>query len=153
MTMTKSKHRRNIKWILSAGVLILFFFLIQTNGAQTASATNGQGASNHEKAQTQDHTLSHEQIITLTDQFMETLVQQTKDNNKVVNYHTKEELLAAFDKISTKEVALTYVDFYYHEDVDGLYIIPTETPPWFNKENDYDMVQLDNNKVKVEQEN
>src|SRR5690625_1746977 len=109
MTMPKVKHRRNIKCVLAAGVLLLFLFLIQTTGSQTASATHVQDTPSHEEVQTQDHTLSRQQIITLTDQFMETLVQETEANNKVVDYHTKEELMVAFDKITTKKVASTYV--------------------------------------------
>src|SRR5690625_5725860 len=89
------------------------------------------------------HTLSHKQIVALTDQFMDTLVQKTEDN-KVINFDTKEKLLHAFDDIATKKVASTYVDYYYYEEADGLYMIPTETPPWFNKENDYNVVQLGN---------
>lgn len=161
--MRKNRRGKNLKWILPAGVLLLLLILIQSNGLQIASATSIKGAQNHkttttnvstidEVNQKDDQTLSHEQIVTLTDQFMDTLVQKT-DNNKVMDYHTKEELLNRFDEITTRNVASTYVDSYYHEASDGLYIIPTETPPWFNKENDYDMVQLDNNKVKVEQKN
>src|SRR5690625_936512 len=154
--MRKNKWGKNVKWILCAGILSLCFFLIQTNEIQIASATDVKEAVNHNttnaEIQNKDHTLSHKQIVALTDQFMDTLVQKTEDN-KVINFDTKEKLLHAFDDIATKKVASTYVDYYYYEEADGLYMIPTETPPWFNKENDYNVVQLGNNKVKVEQEN
>src|SRR5690625_4379047 len=151
--MKKDKRSKNVKWILCAGILSLCFFLIQTNEIQIASATDVKEAVNHNTTNAEipnkDHTLSHKQIVALTDQFMDTLVQKTKDT-KVINFDTKEELLHAFDGITTKEVALTYVDYYYYEEADGLYMIPTETPPWFNKENDYNVVQLGNGKAKVD---
>ncbi|HLR41445.1 MAG TPA: hypothetical protein VK091_07185 [Virgibacillus sp.] len=154
--MRKDKLGKNVKWILCAAILSLCFFLIQTDELQIASATDVKDVLNHSttnaEISNEDQTLSHEQIIALTDQFMETLVQKTEDN-KVINFDTKEKLLHAFDDIATKKVASTYVDYYYYEEADGLYMIPTETPPWFNKENDYNVVQLGNNKVKVEQEN
>lgn len=154
--MQKYKWGKNAKWILCAGILSLCFSLIQTNEIQIASATDGKDALQHHTTDKEnigkEQPLSHEQIISLTNQFMDTLVQKTEDN-KVMNFDTKGKLLQAFDDITTKEVASTYVNYYYYEDADGLYMIPTEAPPWFNEENDYHMVQLDNNKVKVEQDN
>src|SRR5699024_12685811 len=100
----------------------------------------------------EEQTWTYEHIITITAQCIETLVQKTEDN-KVINFDTKEKVLHAFDDIATKKVASTYVDYYYYEEADGLYMIPTETPPWFNKENDYNVIQLGNNRVKVEKDN
>ncbi len=56
-------------------------------------------------------------------------------------------------KITTKEVALPYVEYYYQEKQDGLYIVPTETPPWFQKENNYERTRLDGNIVEISQQN
>src|SRR5690625_3123088 len=113
--MRKDKRGKNVKWVLCAGILSLCFFFIQTTELQIVSATDVKEALNHSTTNAEipnkDHTLSHEQIIALTDQFMETLVQKTKDT-KVINFDTKEKILHAFDDIATKEVASTYVDYY-----------------------------------------
>ncbi len=97
--------------------------------------------------------LSHETIVELTDKFMQTLVQEIDGDNKIIHYQTKEELIQAFEKITTKEVALPYVEYYYQEKQDGLYIVPTETPPWFQKENNYERTRLDGNIVEISQQN
>lgn len=99
------------------------------------------------------HELSHDQIVSLTDQFMETLVQETNERNQVIHFDTKSVLLEEFEKITTKEVAADYVEFYFTEKNGELYIKPTETPPWFNENSDYDMIHEGNHTVKVIQEN
>lgn len=107
----------------------------------------------NEQDSSKNVTATHEEIVKLTDQFMEILVQDINENYKVIAYQSKEELLEAFEEVTTKEVAKVYVDFYYEEKDDGLYIIPTETPPWFMEENPYDMVQLNNEQIKISQTN
>ncbi|HLR62717.1 MAG TPA: hypothetical protein VK097_09785 [Lentibacillus sp.] len=97
--------------------------------------------------------LSHEQIVSLTGAFMDKLLQETDDSNKVIHYSTKNALLKEFEKIASNEVAAEYVGFYFKERTDGLYIKPTETPPWFQENNDYDMIKQDNNTVLVIQKN
>ncbi|GGJ99664.1 hypothetical protein GCM10007063_22500 [Lentibacillus kapialis] len=97
--------------------------------------------------------ISHKQIVSLTGSFMNKLLQEINDDNKVIRYDTKEELLNEFKKISSEEVAARYIDFYFNEKEDGLYIKPTETPPWFQENNDYDMIQQDDNTVVVNQKN
>ncbi len=96
--------------------------------------------------------LSHEQIVTLTDKFMELLVQDVDDNYKVVEFNTKQQLIKAFEPYVQKEVVEPYIDFYYQEKEDGLYIVPTETPAWFEKDVEYQKESADG-KVKITQTN
>ncbi len=156
--MNKNLHRRHLKRIISCTIILPLFFLIQTTEVQTASVA--EYSNNHEnskvsavKKESPEKQLSHDQIVSLTNQFMQTLVQDIDSNNKVVNYNTKNELLEEFEKVTTKNVAAEYVDYYYQNKSSGLYIKPTETPPWFNEKNDYDMIQKEDNVVKVVQEN
>ncbi|GGC81133.1 hypothetical protein GCM10007216_09570 [Thalassobacillus devorans] len=88
-----------------------------------------------------------------TDQFMEHLVQETDENYKVLNYDSKEALLDGFEPIATRQAAKEYVDFYYKEKQSGLYILPTETPPWFVNGQPYDTIDIDKNHKKVIQKN
>ncbi len=97
--------------------------------------------------------LTHKQVVAVTDEFMNTLVQDVDANYKVTNYKTKKALLTAFEEVTIRDIATDYIDYYYDEKADGLYIVPTETPPWFMKENPYTRKQTDKNKAQVKQTN
>lgn len=98
--------------------------------------------------------ISRDEIAELTTKFMDILVQDIDENTyKVLNYDSKEELLKAFKSITIDDVANLFIDTYYEEDEKGLYIIPTSTPPWFESDNEYDMVQVDKDTIKVSQYN
>ncbi|WP_156288551.1 hypothetical protein [Oceanobacillus salinisoli] len=97
--------------------------------------------------------LNHEEIVVLTDEFMDILVQDTGEDYKVADFHTVESLLTEFKRVATKEAASPYVEYYYEEEPDGLYILPTETPPWFIADNDYEIEYISDNHVKIIQEN
>ncbi|MBY7143931.1 hypothetical protein KFZ56_12915 [Virgibacillus sp. NKC19-3] len=139
-----SKRFKKKHWILGLGIILLLFTLINTNDLKIVGAEEDQQKEEH---------IPHEAVISLTDAFMEMLVQDVDENYKVVNYDTKEELLQAFEDVTTRETAKPYVDYFYREEADGLYILPTETPPWFMEENAYDMIQLNETQVKLIQEN
>ncbi|MFC3039374.1 hypothetical protein ACFOGI_03860 [Virgibacillus xinjiangensis] len=96
---------------------------------------------------------SHQEIVELTSRFMDLLVQDIDKQYKVINYRTKEQLLQEFENVTDRQTAKPYVDYYYTEKADGLYLLPTETPRWFSEKNSYDMVQLEDDRVKVIQEN
>jgi hypothetical protein len=99
------------------------------------------------------HSITHIEIVNLVDGFMEILIQQTDHNNKVKKYNNKDSLLKDFGNIAKDEVVQPYLDYYYKEENDGLYITPTETPPWFDEQNEYDVVQLSQDKILVKQNN
>lgn len=86
--------------------------------------------------------LTHEQVISLTDRFMEELVQNTDESYKVVNYQTKKAFIEDFTQLTSQEVAEEYINTYYVQEEDGLYVIPTSTPPWFVKEQAYEMERV-----------
>lgn len=97
--------------------------------------------------------LTHENVVENTGRFMDMIVQDIDESYRVVNFDTKQELLEAFTEVAHKEVAQPYVDFYFTEREEGLYILPTETPPWFIPENDYDMIELDKTNYIIKQTN
>lgn len=144
--MRNDKNIGKMKWIFYMGVLLsLFLFTYQV------AAIAYEGPNNEDDLENQ--TITHEEITALTDKFMKRLVQEVDHDYKVVHFDTKEALEVSFSDISKREVAAEYIDFYYEETVDGLYILPTETPPWFIEKNDYDVIQLDEDRVEVVQEN
>lgn len=144
--MRINKNFHTFKWIFYISILLsLFLFTYQV------AAIEYEGPDNREKSD--DHMITHEEIVQLTDKFMEQLVQEVDDDYKVIHYDTKEDLETSFDDIAIREVTEEYTDFYYEETTDGLYILPTETPPWFIEKNDYHVIQLNENQVEVVQEN
>lgn len=97
--------------------------------------------------------LTHEDIVDVTNQFKELLIQDINESYRVINFNTKKELLNAFTQVTTKELAFNYVDYYYIEKEDGLYILPTEGPPGFIPGKDYSMVQLSETEFVIQQTN
>jgi hypothetical protein len=153
------KHLAKVKWIIAIGLIALLVLM----GNMTIHKENAL-ASDHQQIETsfsvkenvniqEEKELTHEEIIALTNRFMDIFVQDIDSNYKVIQFDTKEELLNEFEKITTKETVQQFVDFYYMEKADGLYLLPTETPPWFLEENDYDMIRMDASTVKVVQDN
>ncbi|RLL46468.1 hypothetical protein D8M04_04480 [Oceanobacillus piezotolerans] len=147
--------------VMAVGVLIALIYL---SNADSALVVN-----NHVKAQEKPLVgkqeivknsgseeipeLTHEELIYAIEGFMNTLVQDIDENYKAVRFQTKDELLTEFEKVTTKEVAEPYVDFYYREEEDGIYMLPTETPPWFVKDNEYETEKIDEQRVKIIQNN
>ncbi|MGN8645241.1 hypothetical protein ACTNEO_03990 [Gracilibacillus sp. HCP3S3_G5_1] len=101
---------------------------------------------------TDSNEITHAEIVKLTDTFMDLLVQEVDDHYKVVRFNTKEELINAFEPYIVREAVQPYIDFYFKEKEDGLYILPTETPPWFDKDEDYNK-KIEDNKVTITQAN
>lgn len=145
--MRINKNSQNVRLLLYMGILLSVFLFSYQVTAVGYDDTNDQGRSSEQQP-------THEQIIDLTNQFMEKLVQEIDGDNQVVQYHTKESLKASFDEIADRKITDEYIDYYYYEDENnGLYIVPTELPPWFIENNKYDVVQLSGNQVKVVQDN
>src|SRR5699024_10292559 len=97
--------------------------------------------------------LSEADINERMEAFIDILLQEIDDNYKVKGVSTKADLIERFNTITTDEVAWPYVEFYYHETEDGLYIVPTELPPWFIPGEPYELTELENGNILVEQEN
>jgi hypothetical protein len=133
------------------GLILIALGIIMTLTIPSPILTTG--GKQIEEEQTKKHSITKEEIVHLTDEFMNILVQQTNPDYQVKEYKNKASLLHRFMDVSTEAVAKEYLDYYYYEDNGKLYIVPTETPPWFVKQNDYDVVQLEYNKVLVKQDN
>lgn len=144
--------KKYCKRIIS-GTFITGFILIILLGVQPMLAFAGFDIQTSTENDKNVELISHDNIVYLTDKFIDTIVQDTDSDYRVIDYDSKEKLLNTFKTIATREVAQVYIDFYFKEEDNGLYIVPTETPPWFNPNNDYDVVQLNHDQVAVIQEN
>lgn len=97
--------------------------------------------------------LTDSELQEIMDRFIDTLVQDIDDQYKVIGISTKAELYELFTPIAKKEAVEPYISFYYHEEEDGLYIVPTELPPWFVAGVPYITEILDERTVKISQDN
>ncbi|WP_440896156.1 hypothetical protein ACS127_16760 [Amphibacillus sp. Q70] len=97
--------------------------------------------------------LTEEIIIEKTESFIDILLQDIDEDYKVKGVSSKEALINQFNDVITKEAVEPYIDFYFEEFEDGLYIVPTELPPWFIAGEPYEMDELENGNVIVKQEN
>ncbi|CDQ39250.1 MULTISPECIES: hypothetical protein [Virgibacillus] len=136
-------------FVMSIMTIFFISFIIDEHVSANANI-NETPDKNEEKSK---ETLSHDTIIKRTNQFMDLLVQETDSEYQVEAFGTKEELLRAFHNIATRDAAKPYVDYYYKEGQKGLFMMPTSTPPWFSDEEEYRMIQKNDQQVTVVQEN
>lgn len=104
-------------------------------------------------AETEELQPSKEEVIKVMNGLLDTLKQEADDSYKLQNYAAKQELLDAFESYVTPELAEEFVDYYFRIEADGVYVIPTHTMPWFQEENEYDMINTSNQSVQIVQEN
>jgi hypothetical protein len=115
---------------------------------QKVTATEFVSVDKHQPSQPSDTILKN-----LADQFMARLVQDIDQENKVKNFHTKKELIQYLSEISNEKLAKLFIDYYYYEADGDLYIVPTETPPWFMKKNSYIITEISPTKYQLKQTN
>jgi hypothetical protein len=89
----------------------------------------------------------------LASQFMKQLIQKTDEYYRVENFETKDQLINSFQEIASIEVASKYVNYYYYEEDGSLYIVPTETPPWFEQGNSYTLMEVTKGHYRLSQRN
>lgn len=138
---------------LSAGFLITILTVTSENTVPVSAISEPSQHENLDRVEVDIQPFTHEELVRLTDEFMDILVQETDGNGKVVQFSTIEELYQEFTQIATKGAVRPYIDFYYTEEKDGLYLLPTETPPWFIPENNYETNQVSDKKIIITQQN
>jgi hypothetical protein len=97
--------------------------------------------------------LTHQMIVDKMEEVIRHLVQPTNEQYQVLHYHNKEELIKSFRPYTSLSLAKKLVDLYYKERDKKLYIIPTETPPWFEESNDYQLNEIDHDIKQIIQTN
>lgn len=97
--------------------------------------------------------LSDEELVAIMNAFIDILIQDIDDQYRVIGLDTKAELIDEFSSIAIAEAVEPYVHFYYYEQPDGLYIVPTELPPWFVEGQPYQKEMTDQGTVKITQDN
>lgn len=97
--------------------------------------------------------LTNQMITQKTDIFMDKLVQPINEDYEVKTFTKKAELIKDFKTVASEQVAKKFVDFYYEERNNKLYIIPTELPPWFVNKQPYHIEKLNDKKMLITQRN
>jgi LAS superfamily LD-carboxypeptidase LdcB len=95
--------------------------------------------------------LTKEEVERLNKQFREKIIQEVDHNLKVKNFKNKEELVQMLSEIANKELVQEYVDLYYVEKDDQLYITPTDGPVTLNENSPYELKQNEKGKYYVSQ--
>ena len=88
-----------------------------------------------------------------TDAFIDNLMLPVDDSYRVENVQSIDELFARYHGVATPSVVKPYLDFYFTEEPTGVYLLPTELPPWFEKAYPYQLEAIDQHKISVTQEN
>ncbi|KGX89530.1 hypothetical protein N781_07400 [Pontibacillus halophilus JSM 076056 = DSM 19796] len=156
-----TKNKRLMTVVLTSFMLLFTFHsgashpTVDAQSIQLAASHKGSTTATQKKMkpENKDQELTDEKIKRMTSLFMEKLVQDTNEDYKVLNYDSKAELIQSFESISSKTLAKKYVDFYYKEYDDGLYLIPMDTPPWFDPQQNYEITNVSSNEVQLKQDN
>lgn len=88
-----------------------------------------------------------------TDAFIDGLIQPIDDTYRLETINSIDELYAIYENVATRAVVKPYLDFYFTEEKTGVYVLPTELPPWFEKDQPYRLKEINRHKVSVTQEN
>ncbi|GAB2543827.1 hypothetical protein [Gracilibacillus alcaliphilus] len=144
--------KKTITMLTSALLLMFMVFMLSSYELQSPKQEGLVQAGETEAAHHEIPELSDQEIVHLTDTFMDLLVQEVDEQYKVKDVGTKVELMAQFEPYVLSDVVEPFIDFYYTEQEDGLYILPTETPPWFVKDQPYE-TKVEDEQVKLIQHN
>lgn len=140
-----SKQLTKLTQVIVTFMIIIAIVVVNGTNIELVSANKSDNQTIEE--------LTHEEIIDVTNRFRELLIQDIDEHYRVTDFNTKEDLLNAFTEVTTKELASNYVDYYYIEQEEALYILPTEAPPGFIPGNDYNMIQLSETEFVIQQTN
>lgn len=97
--------------------------------------------------------LTEEELFEKTEAFIQIMVQDLDQNYMVKGISSKKALIEQYSDVVTEEALKPYIDYYFEEHEGGLYVLPTELPPWFMPDRPYEKTQLDNGNIVIEQEN
>jgi hypothetical protein len=94
---------------------------------------------------------SHEKIMEIEQQFFSMLFrpETVENSNEVMNYQSKEDLINDISRIADRELVTKFVNQYYREEGNKLYIIPQGMPPQILSHSFYEFNQIDKNTYEI----
>ncbi|MBS4538694.1 hypothetical protein GOQ27_09480 [Clostridium sp. D2Q-11] len=89
--------------------------------------------------------LTKEKAISIENEYMDRLFPQREaDSQKVKDFNSKEELINHISQIANRDLVKTYVNNYYKNQEDGLYIIAKGGPTRIYEDKPYELKKVDN---------
>jgi hypothetical protein len=88
----------------------------------------------------------------LITEFEERLLQDIEQDYEVINFTSKQELIDHLSEITTDEIAEQYIEEFYREEGDKLYIIPRDGPMWIDTGMPYEVEKRSETEYLVVQE-
>lgn len=140
---------RKLAFILCFTMMTAIILTVTVPGESAVEGNNQIDAT----AEAEERQPNKEEVIRVMNGLEAALKQDADDSYKLENYATEQELTEAFEAYVTPELAAAYVDYYFRTEADGVYVIPTHTEPWFQEENEYDMINISKHTVQLIQEN
>ena len=89
----------------------------------------------------------------IVENFVMKLFPETDTNLKVLNFNNKQELIDNLSKVADQALAAKFVEQYYSETNNGLYLIPKENIIFIDPTRPYIFEKINNNQYKIIQEN
>lgn len=94
---------------------------------------------------------TEEGLIYLTTVYLGLIKQPIDEDYHLTEVASMDELYALFDEVATANVSEPHLDYYFTETETGIYLRPTELPPWFDRNQPYDIIHVSDQEVVVRQ--
>lgn len=94
---------------------------------------------------------TEERLIHLTTAYLALIKQPIDEGYHLTEVTSMEELYELFAEVATPNVSEPHLTYYFSETETGIYLRPTELPPWFDGGQPYDMLRVSDQKVIVRQ--
>jgi hypothetical protein len=138
--------------LIVSGVIFVSVYVAESQNMVNQSYKNRPAAVNIKAPMNQAPSpFTERDLITLTDRYIALIKQEIDDDYRLVDVKTIAALYASFDQIATREVSEAHVTYYFTEKEDGVYLRPTELPPWFEQDVPYELTRVSDEEVIVEQ--
>ncbi len=144
---------------------ILFFILIVTIATVTACSDDAKNVpkngltsenketrnSNIKKNQSVEGEITLEQALEVEDEFQEILFPERTEEGLVKSFKTKKQLFSDLNKVADREIASIYIDTYYEERENLLYVRATEGPLTIDTDQPLEMEKLNDGEYQIVQ--
>ncbi|MGP4108532.1 hypothetical protein [Virgibacillus sp. L01] len=143
------------KRILSVATLLLLLMIpayITFNSLQdnaTDSNENLSGPSENPKVQTVEP--EKPPLEDLENQYESMIMQEYNEQEEVVNYDTKQELIDAFTKIMSQDLAVESADQFFRVRDGELFVSESEGPPLINFDTEYNLTKNNDKEYELAQ--
>lgn len=134
------------KWLLMILFVILLIGFAACNQDKPAAETE-----NEVEITALEEEQAKQTIKNFREVFMK-VVNNTEDDGQVKGFQSKDELKEEFTDHMSEKQAEAFLEGYFEEKDDNLYVIATEAPFWIDEEKEFALDQVDVTEYEVQQE-